>query len=336
MKDYSSIVVSSKVKLLRNLIGFSFPPMLVGDEGIKTLNKLADTFLKIDKTFKLFRVSSLPELDLNIMHEKQLISNKLMLCTDFGGELLSQDESVSIMLNESDHIVEQCTLPGLNLILAYDKINALDNQMLSNLDIAYDDSIGFLTSNINDVGTGMRATIKLFLPALTILGRVREIITSVSNLGIEVNSFLEDEIDTRAYTYNVSNVFTIGKKETDYVVKITESVIKICEMEIRARTELMSASNIDEVKDKVYRAWGLLTNCYKIGVEESQKLLGELKMGVSLDLIRFKDVDFIDKIMIDILPYSLTKISNSKVAISDLDKYRATFLANVLKSKRIK
>lgn len=336
MKDYSSIVVSSRVKLHRNLIGFPFPPMLAGDNGIKTLNKLADTFLKIDNSFKLFKIGSLPELDINIMHEKQLISNRLMLCSDFGAELLSNDETISVMLNESDHIVEQCTLSGLNLISAYDKLNALDNMVLSNLDIAYDDSIGFLTSDINKVGTGMKATIKLFLPALTILGRIREIISSVSNLGIEINSFSDDEIETRAYTYNVSNVFSIGKKETDYIVKISECVIKICEMEIGARNELLNVQNIDDIKDKVFRAWGTLTNCFKIGVEETQKLLGELKIGVALDLIRFKDVNFIDDLMIDVLPYSLTKISNSKVVISDLEKYRAVFLAGILKAKRIK
>jgi protein arginine kinase len=270
------------------------------------------------------------------MHEKRLISNRLIDAYGYGAVILSEDENISIMINESDHLVEQCSLSGLNLISAYDRLNAIDNQILSNLDIAYDDSIGFLTSNISDVGTGMRASISLFLPALTLSGKLREIISSVSNQGIEISSLGEDELDSRAYTYIVSNSFTIGKKETDYVVRVTECVIKICEMEIRARTELLSAQNIDDVKDKVNRAWGILTNCFKIGVGEAHKLLGELKMGVALDLVRFKEVDFLDKLMIDVEPYSLTKISGSKVADSDLDKYRATFLANVLKSKRIK
>lgn len=336
MKDYSSIVISSKIKLARNLIGFEFPSMLDGDEGIKVLNKIADVLLKIDNKFKLYKVKTLPELDIHIMNEKRLISNKLIDACGYGAVVLSDDESVSIMINETDHICEQCTIKGLNLISAYDKINEIDNQILSNLDIAYDDTIGFLTSNINDVGTGMRASITLFLPALTLSNKIREIISSLSNQGIEMTGFSDDDLDNRAYTYNVFNTQTIGKKETDYVVRITECVLKICEMEIRARTELLSINNIDDVKDKVFRAWGILTNCYKISVSETQKLLGELKMGVALDLIRFKDVNFIDQVMIDILPYSLTKISGSKVAISDLDNFRATFLSNLLKSKRIK
>lgn len=336
MKDYSSIILSSKIRLLRNLIGFEFPSMLAGDEGIKVLNKIADTVLKVDDTFKLYKIKTLPELDVNIMHEKKLITNKLMDAYGYGAVVLSENEDVEIMINESDHISEICKLTGLNLINAYDKINAIDNQILSKLDIAFDDAIGFLTSNVADVGTGLKASVTMFLPALSITGKVKEISQSLTSQGLELSMVSDDELSSEAYTYSLSNSQTIGKKETEYVVKVTEFALKLSDMEIRARTELMSYQKIDDVKDKVYRAWGILTNCYKISVAEAGEYLGELKMGIALDLIRFKEVDFIDKLMVDILPYSLTKISNSKVTDSDLDKYRATFLSNVLKSKRIK
>lgn len=336
MKDYSSIVVESRVRLLRNLSGFEFPSMLSGDEGIKVLNKLADSILKIDDSFKLYKVKTLPELDLNIMHEKDLISSKLMDAEGYGAVMLSSDEQVSIMLNETDHLSLNSKSKGLNLINVYDRINDIDNQILSKLDIAYDDSIGFLTSNLKDVGTGLKASITLFLPALTIAGKIKEIEYSLSNQGFDFTSIFDDEINGRAYTYTISNAGTIGRKETDYVVKVTEFAIRLCDMEVKARNEMLSASVVDDVKDKIYRAWGVLTNCYKISVEEAEQLLGELKMGVALDFLRFKDVDFIENLMVDILPYSLTKLSGSKVTISELDKYRAKFLANVLKTKRIK
>ncbi|MBQ8452088.1 MAG: hypothetical protein IJ538_04915 [Clostridia bacterium] len=336
MKDFSSIVNSSKIKLMRNMIGFKFPSMLDGEEGIKTLNKTADNILKLNPSYKLYKMKTLPELDSNIMHEKGLISENLIDAVAYGAVILSPDEHLSIMVNESDHIVEQFTLPGLNLISAYDNINAIDNQILSNLDIAYDDSIGFLTSSVKNVGTGMRASVSLFLPALTILGKVKEIAASVANEDIELTSFGDEGTSSSAYNYFVTNNLTIGKRETDFIVRITECVLKICDMEIRARNELLSNKNIDSVKDKIFRAWGILTNCYKIEVDEAQKLLGELKMGVALDLVRFKDVNFIDNLIIDIKPYSLTKLSGSKVSMTELDKYRASFLTNVLKSKRIK
>lgn len=336
MKDYSSIIVSSKVRLLRNLIGFEFPSMLAGDEGIKVLNKIADTVLKIDDGFKLYKIKTLPELDVNIMHEKKLITSKLMDAYGYGAVVLSENEDISIMINESDHLSEQCMLKGLNLINAYDRINVIDNQVLSKLEIAFDDSIGFLTSNIADVGTGLKASVTLFLPALSISGKIREITATLQSQGFDLSTMEDEDIESEAYTYTLSNSQTIGKKETDYVVKVTEFAIKIADMEVKARTDMVSFQKIDDVKDKVFRAWGILTNCYKINVAESGELLGELKMGVALDLIRFKEVNFIDKLMQDILPYSLTKISDSKVTIAELDKYRATFLANILKTKRIK
>lgn len=336
MKDYSSIVVESKIRLLRNLSGFEFPSMLAGDEGLKVLNKLADAILKIDGSFKLYKVKTLPELDLNIMHEKNLISSKLMDASGYGAVVLSEDENLSIMINESDHLSLNARSRGLNLINVYDRINDVDNQLLTKLDIAYDDSIGFLTSNLKDVGTGLKASITLFLPALTIAGKIKEIEHSLSSQGFGFTTISEEGIDSRAYTYTISNTNTIGRKETDFVVKVTEFAIRLCEMEVKARSEMLSASVVDDVKDKIYRAWGVLTNCFKLSVEEAEQFLGELKMGVALDFIRFKDIDFIENLMVDILPYSLTKLSGSTVTVAEIDKYRAKFLANVLKAKRIK
>ena len=167
-------------------------------------------------------------------------------------------------------------------------------------------------------------------------GKIKEIEHSLAAQGFGFTAISEEGIDSRAYTYTISNTNTIGRKETDFVVKVTEFAIRLCDMEVKARAEMLSASVVDDVKDKIYRAWGVLTNCFKLSVEEAEQFLGELKMGVALDFLRFKDVDFIENLMVDILPYSLTKLSGSKVTIAEIDKYRAKFLANVLKSKRIK
>ena len=335
MKDFSSIIVSSKVQLNRNLIGFEFPSMLTGDTGIKVLNKLADNILKIDNDFKLYKMKTLPELDVNVMREKGLITHRLIESENYGAVVLSGDEKVAILLNEQDHIVETCTYSGLNLINAYERLNNIDNQILSKLDIAYDDSIGFLTSNINQVGTGLKASITLFLPALALTSRIRDIANSLSNQGIELASLGDDQADS-SYAFTISNIYTIGKKENEYIVRLTEIALKICDMEVRTRNELLSQRYVDDVKDKVLRAFGILTNCYKINEREASDLLGEIKMGIALDVVRFKEVDFIDKLLTDIKPYSLTKISDSKITFAELDKYRAKFLANILKTKRIK
>lgn len=336
MKDYSSIVISSSVKLLRNLSGFDFPSTLNQTMGVKVLNKLADNILKINEEFKIYKISSLSELDINVMYEKGLISGLLVESVDFGAVILSKDEEVSIMLNESDHIVETCTKKGLSLINAYDSLNVIDNEILTNLDVAYDDALGFLTSNISKVGTGLTASVNLFLPALTLTGKLKGVLSDISNQGLEVQTLSDNSQRAGDFICTISNTQTIGKRESDYVVRLTEVAIKISEMEIQARKELLSPTLKDDLVDKVYRAWGVLTNCFKISAQEAQRYLSDLKMGFAMDVIRFKDVDFIDNLLVDVMPYSLTKISESKVAVADLDKYRAKFLASVLKLKRIK
>lgn len=336
MKDYSSIVVSSNISLRRNLVGFNFPTTLDVLTGVKVLNKIVDTVLKIDDEFKIYKIKTLSELDKNIMLEKGLITSRILENEDFSATALSKQEDISIMINAEDHILESCTKQGLNLILAYDTINGIDNEILSKLDIAFDDAIGFMTSNLSKVGTGMDASIKLFLPGLKLTSKLLNIKTEISNQGLDLKFYQDSEFDGNEYLFVISNNHTIGKRESDYVIKITEMVIRICEMEILARNELLSKPYFDDVKDKVFRAWGIATNCYKISEMEARKILTELKIGVALDFIRFKEVCSLENLMNDVMPYSLTKISEMKVSASELDKYRAGFLASVLKAKRIK
>lgn len=335
MKDYSSIVVSSNVKFRRNLVGFNFPSTLDEISGVKVLNKLADNILKIDD-FKIYKTKTLTDLDKNIMREKGLITEKMLANNDFSATILSDSEDVLVMLNENDHIVESCTKKGLNLILAYDTLNGIDNEILSKLDVAYDDAFGFLTSDISKLGTGLEAKISLFLPGLCMTDKLKDLIFEINSQESDIEIVSESLNSDDDYIFNIINKRTIGKRESEFVIRITEIAIRICELEIVSRNELLSKLYVDDVKDKVFRAWGVATNCYKISELEAKKILTELKIGVALDFVRFKEVSCIENLLVDVKPYSLTKISEMKVSASELDKYRATFLASVLKAKRIK
>lgn len=336
MKDYSSIVISSSVRFRRNLLGFNFPPVLDDVTGVKVLNKLADTILKLDEDYKIYKLKTLSELDKKIMLEKELITNRLLENNEFSATILSKDENISLMINEDDHILENCKISGLNLIMAYDMLNNIDNEILSKLDIAYDDAIGFLTSNISKVGTGLEASVKMFLPGLSLTGKIRNVQDEINSQGLGIRFFGKNNQTENNYQYALINSLTIGKKESEYIIKITELAIRISEMEIAARKELLSKNYVDDIKDKVFRAWGVLTNCYKITDLETERLLGDLKIGVALDFLRFKDDLSLDNLIVDTMPYSLTKITEMKISASELDKYRAKFLANILSTKRIK
>lgn len=334
MKDFSSIVVSSRVRLFRNLLGFKFPSVIDEVEGNKVLNKVAENVLSIFPNYKLYKMKNLPDLDVNVMREKKLVTGKLIDAMAYSSVILSKDESISIMINENDHITEQCYFYGLNLYNAYNILSQIDDQITSKLDIAYDDEFGFLTSNISNIGTGLKASVTMFLPGLSINGGISEVIEKVQKHGFEVNKFDEDE-DNQAYFYTFSNMFTIGKQEKRIISELTELVIQVSDREVSERKKMLSLGSVDSITDKVYRAWGILTNCFKIDKDEAVKLLGEIKIGIALDMIKFKDISVIENLITDIMPYSLTKISKSQISMIDLDKYRAKLISNVLKKNRI-
>ena len=151
--DISSIVMSSRIRLARNLDKLPMPPRLSGENGFKVLKLVADSVSGLDE-FKIYTIKSLPDIDAHVLQEKHLISKDLLDKKDFGAVILNTDETISIMVNEEDHIREQCFLRGLELERAYQMLNALDDKMLKKLNVAYSDDFGFLTTCITNLGTG--------------------------------------------------------------------------------------------------------------------------------------------------------------------------------------
>ena len=335
MIDISTIVVSSRIRLARCLKEYVAPAILAGEDGFKVVKEVADVVLPLGD-YKVFTMQQLPALDAEVMQEKHLISSNLLENKDNGAVILSEDETISVMVNEEDHIREQCFLKGLSLDKAYEKLNQIDDSLVNKLNIAFDDSLGFLNTCITNVGTGMRASVMLFLPALTLTNEMNYIINNLSHQGLTVRGAFGEGSDALAYMYQISNSRSLGVTEKDIINKVMSSTLKLCEIELEQRKKLL-ANNEVALKDKIYRAYGVLTNAYTISAEEFMKCAGEVKIGVALGFIKFKDNSLIDKLMFDVLPSSLTKIAGQE-ALNELEEktFRASFVANQLKGSRIK
>ena len=286
--DISSIVISSRIRLARNLADFAMPQQISVEEGHRVLKKVAESVRGLDD-FKVYTMGALPKQDACVMQEKHLISQDLLEKKDYGAVILSSDETISIMVNEEDHIREQCFLRGLELEKAYEKLNSLDDKMLSKLNIAYDNKLGFLTSCITNVGTGMRASVLLFLPALTLSGEIDDITKALSEKGLCTRGVYGEASSFDGYMYQISNGTSLGLTEKEIVGTVKEAVLRICDYENKARKQLM-ANRETEITDRVLRAYGVLTNCYTLSSGELLKLGGELKMGIALGIIRLKDI----------------------------------------------
>ena len=333
-KDYSSIVVSSRVRLSRCLDGVPFPAKMDELTGKKVIRKVYNAISGEDD-FSLYVMKDLPKDDAYVMQEKHLISHDLIENVEYGAVMINADETISIMINEEDHIREQCLIPGLCLEQAYQKLNRIDQQICKKIDIAFDQNLGFLTSCITNVGTGLRVSVMLFLPALTLTKKIESIITNLRKNGLAVRGAYGESTDYLGYLYQISNERTIGKTEEDYIRQINSIIIQICDMEVDARKQLL-LSRENEVRDIVGRAYGILTNCYLLPVEEFMRLAGEIKMGIALNLVRMKDNHIVDKLLANLAPYTLLKIAGNITNLQDEQKFRADYVAKVLKSNRIK
>lgn len=335
MIDINNIVISSRIRLARSFKNYVFPAYLNGEEGYKVIKDVADVILPMGD-YKVFTMQQLPALDAEVMQEKHLISSNLLENKDNGAVILSDDETISVMVNEEDHIRAQCFLKGLSLEKAYETINKIDDALINNLDVAFDDTLGFVNSCITNVGTGMRASVMLFLPGLTLSNEMRSIINSLSNQGLTVRGVFGEGSDAQGYIYQVSNARSLGVTEKDIINKVTASTLKVCEAEVVARKRLLEKNQL-ELKDRVFRAWGVLTNAYIISADEFMKCVGEVKMGVALGFIKLKDNSILDKLMFDALPSSLTKIAGEEALNETEEKLtRASFISSTLKNMRTK
>lgn len=332
-KDYSSIIVSSRVRLSRCLSDVPFPSKMTKAQGQQVIAGVRKALP--DTEFDLYKMTDLPKNEAYILQEKHLISPDLIEGSDFGAVCINTSETVAVMINEEDHLREQCILPGLNIEKAYSELNKVDNLLCKHLDIAFDANLGFLTSCITNVGTGLRVSVMLFLPALTLTGKMQNLAEKLKRNGMAVRGAYGEATEHLGYLYQISNERTIGHSEQEYIAQITAVVLQICDMEIDARKELLQTREA-EVKDIVGRAYGILTNCYLLPCSEFMKLAGEVKMGIALNILRMKDSHIIDKLLDKCTPYTICTLGVTITSSEDEQKFRAAYVANILRTNRIK
>ncbi len=322
MDEFDSIIVSSRIRLARNFSDIVFP---------NKIKKSADALVVINRVFGVlkdyenYKVKDLSVDTLSSLKEKHLISEDLTKNHEFGALSLSHDEQICVMINEEEHIREQCILKGFDLDEALARLNEIDDILLENLPIAFSNSYGFLTTCPSNLGTGLRASVMLFLPALTLSGAIKSLIETLSNVGLTVRGQFGENTEADGYLYQISNCQTLGLSEQQIIDNVKTAVIKICQKELEARSQLLSA-NLDELKDKIFRAYGVLKYAKKMSSTEAINFLSQLKFGVSLGLIENVDIKTIDGLLEDVLPSTLRVIYGEEISDQELEKYRCKYI----------
>lgn len=333
MKLSDGIVVSSRIRLARNIEEYPFVHNLNEKQAADVLSLVFHACDSIG-TFTNYRLHTLREEVLQEYKEDHLISDKLIAFADKSGVCVSNDNAVSIMVNEEDHLREQCTLKGLSLKRAYDIINDIDTELALNLKFSYDDRLGYLTACPTNVGTGIRASAMLFLPALTMTGNMEQVVSTVTKLGISVRGVYGEGSKASGYMFQISNQSTLGKTEPEIVQMVESTTLKLCDLETKAREQLLAANNAT-LKNDILRAFGVLANSYILSSGEALELLSKVKLGMALGIITLKNEALVDDLLHHISAVKITKLSNKKLNEYERDLFRAEYVGRVLKHARI-
>ena len=284
----SDVVISSRVRLARNIEGIKFIKKSSEDEQIEILNKVKEIVPSLGFDLKYIDYNDLDAITKLSLLEKHLLSPEFVMDDKTKKAIIiNQDENVCIMLNEDDHIKLQVFSSGQEIDTLTNLAVEIDEKIGKMLDYSFNEKFGYLATSPINIGTGMKASVLVHLPALTITGNLPKVLRIVNNFGMNVRGIYGEGTQNQGDMYLISNNQTIGVTEKEIATNVKNIAEKIIEQERTAR-KFLGKSQL-ELEDKVYRAYGILSNAKKLSSDECKKLLSDVKLGVDLGII--KEID---------------------------------------------
>ena len=303
-----TIVTSSRIRLARNLSAYPFPQKLTNKLAKEVVYLVEQALAELDN-FQKNDIATLSEEESTLLQEQHLISPALIRRKGISSAFISPDKTISVMVNEEDHLRQQCIHKGFDLYKAYETISGIDEGLGATLGFAYDDKLGYLTACPSNLGTGMRASVMMFLPGLAWSKELEEFIPKLKAGGLTVRGVFGEGTVAEGYNYQVSNERTLGVSEEEILEQMVRMTMKLCDLELRAR-ERMLQENKQQLKDVCMRAYGTLTNCVLLPQKELTAEMVKIKLGVALGFFRARDMRDLNNFMADMRPASFRLENN--------------------------
>lgn len=326
------VAISSRVRLARNLADFPFPPA-AAPEQLTVIRDLVSDTVQRSRIFGAgsfrFDVADLAIPDQEILFERRLISRDFLNHPAAGALLAKADESVSLMVNEEDHLRLQSFKPGFALEDAWEVIDKVDSKLESKLDFAFHDTLGYLTSCPTNAGTGMRASVMLHLPGLAMTGQIGPLMQGAAKLNLAVRGAYGEGTENQGDLYQISNQATLGESEVEIVEHLSGVIRKIIAFEQQAR-ETVQRKDRNSLCDQVGRAYGLLRYGYSLSLSESLQALSYLRLGVALNMFRTVDMDAVNRLWVNTNPAHLSKLAGRPLSGAEADMERAALFRQTL------
>lgn len=330
----SDIVISSRIRLARNLAEYPFIRKCTGKDRTQIEEILRDRIAELKDLAGAFYVdvSQLESVDRQFLVERQLISREHADADGARAVAIDIQESFSLMINEEDHLRIQVMKSGLDLQGAWDTVNRIDDLVEKKATFAFHETLGYLTACPTNVGTGMRVSVMLHLPALVLTRQIDKVFRGLQKISLAVRGLYGEGSQAMGDFYQISNQVTLGQSEQELIKQVGDVVPVIIDYERRAREFLVQESNKD-LHDRVSRAFGILCTAQTISSEETMHLLSSVRMGINLGLIEDVEIPTINKLFIHTQPAHLQKLSGSELDTADRNIERAIYLQRHLRQR---
>lgn len=328
----SDIVISSRLRLARNLDKVPFPHWANKKQSEYVQETVKEVIGKVDylKGTSIFKLADLDSVDKQFLVERHLISAEHAKISNHKAVVIDDEEIVSIMINEEDHIRMQVMQSGFNLFEAWHIIDRIDDALANELAFAFLANWGYLTACPTNTGTGMRASVMLHLPALVMSRQINRVLAAIAKLSFTTRGLYGEGTQATGNFFQVSNQVSLGRSEDEIIENLNGLIRQIIEQENHAR-ETMVAKNQAMLEDRINRSFGILKSAHIISSQETIELLSMVRLGCDLGMIKDIDRRNINELFIITQPAHLQKIENKKLSAQERDVKRAEIIRDKFK-----
>jgi protein arginine kinase len=324
-------VISTRVRLARNIAGYPFLKRMTPEQrsDVQAQVRRAVDEIKFDKEVAYIELDNTTHTDRQFLVERHLISRELAAGEGKRAVIFNHTESESLMINEEDHIRLQVMRSGLQLEEAWRQATELDDRLEGQLDFAFSSRLGFLTACPTNVGTGLRASVMVHLPALVITLQIEKVFQAIARMRLAVRGLYGEGTQASGDFYQISNQVTLGKTEDEILETLSLTIPRIIQYEQKARETLARESEVF-LEDRIWRAMGMLRHARQISSDETMALLSAVRMGINIGRIHGLDIGDINRLFISSQPGHLQLLRGSELSQEDRDVARADYIRKAM------
>ncbi len=321
------VVLMTRIRLARNLSDTPFPGWAKEARRKDVLETCLPSVASLSQMKRGIsaEISSLSDLERQILVERHLISRELSSNAEAAGVVISKDQSISVMINEEDHLRIQVIKSGYRFKSTWNVIDAIDTALEEQLDFAFSPKLGYLTACPTNVGTGMRASTMMHLPALVISSQMEKVVRAVNQLGIAVRGLFGEGSDASGSIFQISNQTTLGESEEEIVKRLSSVLRTIIDQEMNAREKILE-KDPNKLYDKIGRAYGILQNSHLLTSSECMNLASLVRFGVDLEMFPEKTRNVVDRMFIECQPGHVQYHAGTEIESSARDEFRAAYM----------